>query len=803
MSILDDLSYAWRSIARMRLLAIVVVSSLAIGIGANTVVFSWVEAIVLRPLPGVADSGAYFFVEPRAETGSYPGVSWPEYQDVRQRVRSIPDPIAFRMTPLNVGDPPRAERTFALLVSGNYFAALGLHASKGRLLDASDAARPGAEAVVVVSDGFWRTHLGADARAIGRTLRANGLPLTIVGVAPPRFQGTTLGLDFALFVPATLAPTLLAGSRELTDRSLRGYAILGTLARGATAAAAQTEVDLALRDLAATYPDTDRGLRGEVLPFWQAPRGPQHLFGTAVIAFQALMLFLLVAVCSNVANLMLARAASRYREMGVRLSLGASPFRIVRLMLVEATLLGLAGAAIGAALAAWASEAVRDVPITNAFPIRFQSAVDGLGLAFAAGLGLACAVGFGLAPALHLARIDPHTALHKGLRSAGRSRLRQALMGVEVAFATIVLLAAALFVRSFTDAREIDPGFRREGVLLSAYDLTGRGLGDEEARTLATRVLAGLAAVPQIEAAAIATQVPLDIHGLPLRGFTLEGRAKSDAAPDQALSNVVTPGYFKTMGIAMIAGSDFAPLDDRRQPPQAIVNDAFVQRFVGEGAVLGRRIGNRGRSYTIVGVVNTSVSESFGEAPAPVIYFSYRDRPSIAGEIHVRTTPGAEALVAPVVERVVHAIDPTIPIYDVRTLTDHVEKNLFLRRIPARMFLVLGPVLLLIATIGIYGVVAYSVAQRLAELGVRLALGATGTRVVAELVTDTMRPVIGGTAFGWAAVLLVALHLVRNGLSLSVFGGVPAMIVVVAAVACWLPARRAARVDPVSALRAD
>jgi predicted permease len=798
-----DLVYAWRSILRMPLLALVVIGSLAVGIGANTAVFSWVEAIVLKPLPGVPGSGSYVFVEPRTDAGAYPGMSWPEYDELRTRMRTIPQLIAFRMVPFNLGDPARSERAFALLVSGNYFSALGLKPAVGRLVEPGDARQPDAEPVVVVSHEYWRSHLGGDPRAVGRTLRVNGVPLTVVGVAPERFQGTHLALNFSLFVPATMARTLLAGSQELTDRSLRGYSAMGTLTTDATGATAQAEVERVMRDLAARFPDTNRNVTGEVLPFWRAPRGPQRMFAAGVIGFQVVMLLLLLAVCGNVANLTLARASSRYREIGVRLSLGATRTRIVRLLLTEAAILGTLGAIGGTAIAVWATDAVRDVPITDAFPIRFQTSIDGLGLAFAAVLGFACSVVFGIAPAVQLARIDPQAALHRGARQAGRSRLRHVLMATEVAIATVVLIAAALFVRGFAETRDIDPGFTREGVLLAAYDVSGRNLSDPDARAVANRLLHELNAVPQIEAAAIAVSVPLDIHGLPVRGFSLEGRVKSDATPDQASSNTVTPGYFRVMGIPMIAGTDFASLDDQQQPPQAIVNDAFVRRFIGEGAVLGRRITSRGRQYTIVAVVRTSISDSFSEPPTPAMYFSYRDRPAVIGELHVRTAAGTERLVAPAVDRAVRAVDPTIPVYDVRTLADHIDKNLFLRRIPARMFVVLGPVLLLVAAIGIYGVVAYTVSQRVSEIGVRMALGASVNRVVAGLVADSVRVIAVGGSIGWTLAFLVAIHLVRNGVSASVFVGVPAAILVVATVACWLPARRAATIDPVVALRGD
>jgi hypothetical protein len=297
--------------------------------------------------------------------------------------------------------------------------------------------------------------------------------------------------------------------------------------------------------------------------------------------------------------------------------------------------------------------------------------------------------------------------------------------------------------------------------------------------------------------------VPLDIHGLPMRSFSLEGRARSEATPDVALTNTVTPGYFKTMGIPMRAGTDFADLGDAQAPAQAIVNEEFIRRFLGDAEPLGRNLRSRNTTYVIAGVVRNSLNESFGESPPPVIYLSYRDRPSARGEIHVRTRAGAESLLAPQVERSVRDLDPALPVYDVRTLSEHVEKNLFLRRIPARMFVVLGPLLLALAAIGIYAVVAYSVSQRTTEIGVRLALGASAERVVTQILRETLRVVIAGATVGWAIALVIDLHLVRGPIYLSVFVGVPALLLLVAAIACWVPARRAATVDPMVALRQE
>jgi len=798
---LRDLSHAWRAIARMPLLAAVVVVSLGVGIGVNTAVFSWVQLVLLRPLPGVVDAGSFHLVEPRADTGSYPGVSWREYADLRERLRSFVNLLAFRMVPLNVGETGRVQRTFGLLVSGNYFSALGLQPALGRLISPDEVTRPGGEPVVVISHDFWRTHFAGAPGVIGQSVRVNDRLLAIVGVTPERFQGTVLGLNFDMWVPATLAPALLSGSRELDDRSLRGYSVLGRLQPRASREQAQAELDQTMRDLERAYPQTNTKVRAEVLPFWQAPRGPQRMLAGALMTLQGIMLLLLLAVCGNTANLMLARASARQREMGVRLALGASRWRVASLLLTENLVLALAGAALGAAIAAWATDAMRAVPIIGAVPIKFQTSLDAGSLVFAVALGAACGLIFGIAPALQLARVDPQAALRAGARTAGRSGMRNALMGIEVGLALVVLLAAAMFLRSFTETRETDPGFRREGVLLAAYDFTGRNVDAPFAREFTRRLLERLRALPSVDSAAVAASVPLDIHGLPLRSFTLEGRAATGAAPDQALTNTVTPDYFRTMGIPLVKGSDFADLTDRATPPQAVVNEEFVRRFLDGAEPLGRRLESRATKYAIAGVVRNSLSESFGEAATPVIYLSYRDRPVARGEMHLRTRAGAESLLAPEVERIVRDLDPALPVYDVRTLTEHVEKNLFLRRIPARMFVVLGPALLLLAAIGIYAVVAYTVSHRTTEIGVRLALGATARQVVRQIVGESFRVVSAGALVGWAIALVINLHLLRGPIYLSVFVGVPMVLLLVALLACWLPAQRTTKVDPVVALR--
>jgi predicted permease len=803
-----DVQHALRMVARNPVVSAVIVLSLGIGIGVNTVVFSWLQATVVHPLPAVAASGHLYLVEPRSDPDSYPGMSWLEYRDLHDRLTSFEHLIASRMVPLYLGEPGRIERAYGQLVSGNFFSALALQPAAGRLFRAQDAERPGGEPVAVISYSTWQSHYAGSANAIGQVIRVNGQEVTVIGVAPRRFQGTVLGLNFDLWLPATMAPVLLEGSQELQNRGSRGYAAMGLLHAGVSESVAQSDLDRVMAQLAKEFPDTNRNLRAELLTFWNAPRGPQRLFAAALAVLQGLMLLLLLAVCGNTANLVLARASARQREIGIRLALGATPWRAARLMLSENVVLALAGGIVGFAIASWWTPTLISLPLSG-LPIRFQTEVDAGALAFAILLGIACGILSGAAPAVQVSRLSPHVAFRAGARASGRSRLRNVLMAIQVALALVVLIVAGLFLRSFADTRTIDPGFRREGVLLAAYDLNGRPMaGDRNlaARNFASRLLSGLSAVPSIESAAISSAVPLDIHGLPSRSFVLEGHARTDGTLDEALTNTVTPGYLSLMKIPITAGVDFARLDDLSAPAQAIVNEAFARQYFNQESefALGHRLQSRGTTYVIVGVARNSLYNAFGEPPTPIIYVSYRDRPLLTGEVHIRMRSGSEASGAPEVRRVVRGIDPDLPVFNVRTLTDHVETNLVFRRVPARLFAVLGPVLLALAALGIYAVVSYAVSLRGREVAVRMALGATAQRVLIEFVAENLGVVFLGALAGWLLTFIVALDVIgADTIDVGVFGGVPLLLLLVAGISCWVPARRATRVEPMVVLREE
>ncbi|MGQ0733314.1 MAG: ADOP family duplicated permease [Acidobacteriota bacterium] len=814
----NDVRDARRALRRSPILTAVIVLSLGAGIGVNTIVFSWIEALVLRPIPGVSDASSRYLVETRTDSGVRPGLSWLDYDALVRGTSALDDLMAFRMAPFNVGDSSRTERTYGLLVSGNYFSSLSLEPAAGRFIRPDDVSRAGGESVAVISYDYWRTRFGAAGSAIGQSVRVNDTTLTIVGVTPDGFQGTVLGLQFDLWVPATLAPVLFAGSRELDDRGARGYYVMGRAAQRTDVARAQGEVSRLFAELGEAYPATNGGLRGEVLQFWRASRGPQGLILQGLGVLQGVMFLLLLAVCGNTANMLVAKATVRQREIGVRLAVGAGWWRISRQLFVEHFILAAMATVVGAVIAWWGTNALRAMPLlTTQFPVRFQTDLNATGLLFAGVLGVLSALVFGAAPLLHLTRVQPQAVLHVSATALLRRRTRTTLMAAQVALAIAVLITAALFLQSFRQSEHANLGFRPAGVLLAAYDLTGRTVDNDGARLFAARLLDEMAAKPEVDGVAIAASMPLDIHGLPARSFEYEGYVRPAAAPTRVLSNIVTPGYFRTMGIPLVAGEDFAALRDTSRPPQAVVNEAFVRRYSLDGnaeegsnrgqglapTALGRRLEVSGQTYQVVGVAADSLYESFTESPTPHVYLSYRDRPVRQGEIHVRSRLSDEAVLAPLIARAVRVVDPALPVYNVRTLSEHVDMNLSLRRIPARMFMVLGPLMLCLAAIGVYAVVAHGVSQRTSEIGVRLALGATRRGVVAEVVREHLRVIAVGMLIGWLPVAFAYTHLFRGGLDGLTFVGVPVLLLLIAALACWIPARRAGRIEPLAALRAE
>jgi predicted permease len=812
--VLADLRFAFRQLAKAPVLSLVIILSLAAGIGANTVVFSWIEAVFLDPLPGVAHGARFLTIQPRDRSGTYLSSSWLDYRDIREQQTTFREIAAVRFRALNLGGADgQDERLWAELVSDNYFALLGLRPALGRFFTPEESTRPGAGPVAMISYAFWQTRFGGSPAVLGKTVRLNDVVFTIVGVAPEKFKGSIVGLGFDLWLPFTMVREIVPTAKDLTGRGNRPLLLLADLKPGVTPRQAGADLEAIFQRLARTYPDTNAGVSCELTPLWRSPQGAQRMMIGALGTLQVLVSLVLLVVCANTANLLLARATIRQKEIGIRLAIGAGRGRILRQLLTESVVLALLGAAGGVLLSLWGIDALYHVPVPRNLPIKMTAHLDGTGLAFSVLVGAACGLVFGLAPALQLARGDVAAALKAGGRgsgAAGHHRLRDLLVVIEVALALVVLVLAGLFLKSFGNTRTVDPGFQPNGVLLANFDLAAKGYTKDSARAFVRELLSRLRAEPGVEAAAISNFVPLDLRGMSSDRLEVDGRPRESDRPGRTFYGNVDPGYFQTLGIPLVAGVGFTGLDQDRtaKAPEVIINQELARRYWPGLSPLGHKLTLDGESYEVVGVVRDGKYATLSETQSPMAYFSIRDRFSFSNlTLHVRAKGDPVALVPPV-RRVFHELNPALPIRDVRTMVQHIDDNLVMLRVPARLLSVLGPLALLLAAIGIYSVLSYSVAQRTHEIGVRLTLGATPRNVVAMIVGQGLRVVAGGLAAGLVAAFVCSLHLstvlvkVPAGDPL-VFLSIPVLLLGVAVLATWLPARRAARVDPIIALRAE
>ena len=805
---IQDLRYAVRQLAKSPGFTAVVILSLALGIGANTATLSWLNGAFFHPLHGVAVE--VFALEARTRAGSYPGSSWQEYRDLQERLTAFSGVLAQRPRMLYLGDSERGERVWSEYVSANFFTVLGIRPALGRFFLPAEVAQPGGAPVAVISHTLWQNQFGGTPAVLGRPLQLNSRVLTIVGVAPAEFQGGFVALSFDVWVPLTLASELTPANRDLIKRDARNFTLLATLRPDASRAQAQGELAAAARALAADYPDTNADLGFELLPMWRSPRGGALIAGS-VGTLQLFAALVLAVVCVNTANLLLARASVRQREIGIRLAVGAGAGRIVRQLLTESVVLALAGAGAGMVFALWGTDALRHLPLPSSLPVRLSSTLDTQSLLFAAGLGVACGLVFGLAPALQLARADVQQALRGGRSTVGgRSRLRDALVATEIAAALVVLVLAGLFLKSFHNAQTLNPGYAVDRVLLANVDLAGRGYTENDRTRVFIRDLqARLQALPGVESAALANTVPLDIKGMPWeQAVTFDGARVSPEDAPRILYWRTTPGYLATMGIPLLAGTDLVPFDTTRTSLDAVINREMARRFWPGISPLGHRFQLENTEYEVVGVAGDSKYDSLTETPQPAAWLTMRDSMLSTANLHLRVRRGDPLALLPALRAAVQEMDPTLTVFEARSFAQHIDNNLSTQRMSARMLAVLGPLALVLAGIGVYAVLAYTLAQRTQEIGVRLALGATPDNVVGLIVGQSLKVVAVGLAAGLVVAFVLSCFLspilVRVPVGdPAIFAGITALLTAVAAFACWLPARRAARVDPLEALRAE
>ncbi len=795
---------ALRSLTRAPILTVVIVLSLAVGIGANTVVFSWLKSAIVNPLPGVTTPA--LLLETKDDTGNYVSTSWLEYRDLCELTPSFAAIAAQRPRSFYLGDTERESRAFGEYVSANFFAVLGVKPVLGRFFLPEEATRPGSSPVVVLSYDFWQSRFKSDRTILGQTLKLNNRPLTIIGVAPYGFRGGMNNMAFDVFVPLTMATELQPATKELTSRTSRPYVMLALLKPGVTRGQAQGELDAAARHLLKTYPETNKGLAYRLLPPWRSPRGGE----TVVMSLTTLQVFatlILVVVCANTANLLLARATVRQREIGVRLALGAGPGRIIAQLLGESVLLALLGAAGGLLVALWSVDALAQMPLPGNLPLRIAPELDWASLVFASGLGTVCGLAFGLAPALQLARADVLQSLRGGRGAlGGRSRLRDLLVGLEVAVALVVLVLAGLFLKSFRNSQTANPGFDPSHVMLANLDLGGRGYTRKTAATLLNETIIRLGQLPGVESVAASDFVPLDIRGVSTGVIDITGQEFDPSR--KILYYNITPEYFAALGIPLVSGSTLSPLDRTDLPTDAVINEEMARRYWPKGNAVGQRFEVDTTHYVVAGIARDIKLEKLSETPKPAAWLTARSSSFLIPTLYVRVSSGDPRSILPAIRATVHQLDPELTVLDARSFAQHLDNNLFIQRVPAQMLAVLGPLALALAAIGLYAVLSYAVAQRTAEIGVRLTLGATPYSVVGLMMWQSLKIVLIASVVGWAAALGLGWWLRRIFVGVPfgdplIYAGVPALLLAVAALATWLPARRAARVDPMIALRTE
>lgn len=803
----QDVRFGVRMIVKNPGFSLVVVGVLTLGIGGNAVVFSVFKGLALEPLPGVRDSGSLAVVVSRGNGGRVMSVSYPDYKYFRDHNESFTDLVASNMLQFSLGLGANGERVGGEMVSGNYFQALGVHAQLGRTLLPSDDVTPGKHPLVVISDGLWRRSFGADPAIIGRIVQVNARPYTVVGVLEPAFQGCVVSLVVDLFVPMAMQAELTPPNR-LDNRGMRMLIVFGHLRPGVTLAQASARLDVQSAQLDANEPVANMTYRSRAIPIWQSPFGAQTYLLPVVALLGGMGVLLLLVVCANVANLVMVRGAGRRGEVAVRIALGASRARILRLLFVENLVLAVPGALLGVALA-WVLLPFLASGAAAAAPLRvsLNASTDLPVVAFSLALACASALVFGFVPALRTSRVELSTVMKdESARGAVRGRLRSALVVAQVAVSLVLLVGAGLVMRSFSAARLADGGFDAHNVSSVGIDLQPSGYDGTSGRTFITKLFDAIGAAPDVESVSLSAYQPLQLVDSSVRRVLIEDyepRADEDIS---FLYNIVSPGYFHTLRIPLVAGREFDRRDDEQATPVAIVNDTLARRMwrTPEGAI-GKRLKSGAGWMTIVGVASDIKYARLTETPRPYFYMPFLQAYTSSVSLHVRTA-SASTDVLDLVRRQLHAADPNLPILSSKMLAEQTRLALSPYEMAAGTLVMFGVMTMLLSALGIYGLVAYTVQQSTQEIGVRIAIGASRTDVIRQFLGRGLLLAGLGTVFGLVLALAVTRLLTAALYGVSAmdtvsFAGATAIVATIALAASFVPAWRASRMDPISALR--
>jgi macrolide transport system ATP-binding/permease protein len=808
---MQDLRFGLRMLRRNPGFTVLVILCLTLAIGSNAAVFSWVEGILLRPYPLVSHQERLV-----ALTGTVRGerdqTSWPDLLDVQRSCSLCETLFLSNITGATLSIGERAEVVRGSIVSANYFDAIGVRPIMGRGFEPGEDTGRNAHPVVVISYHLWQTHFEGDPRIIGKTQRFENVVLTIIGVAPQGFYGTFVGRAMEFWVPASMIEALYGAGTKLEDRGARWCEAYVRLKPGVTRNQAQQEISAIAARLAAEYPATNRGRGIKVWPLWETPfNHAGHVLPVFEIMVVVVM-FVLLIVCANIGNLLLVRSFARRHEMTLRLALGAGRGRLLKQLVTEGLLLSACGAAGGMLVAYWCRHALVLLYSISGENMYMSGQIDGSVLGLSAGICLVVTLAVGLVPAFqtrHLALADTlKTEASAVMGARGRAWFRSTLVVLQVTLSFLLLVGATLLMQSLRKMRTSSPGFSSTRVFDTSVPLTTAGYDAQRAKTFQDELIERVRALPGVEAAAYARAVPLSYQSfsstpIAVDGYELQPNGQS---PDE-LYNEVSPGYFATMGIPLIAGREFTRADDENSARVAIVNQTMVARYWRGQNPIGQRLQVKGNWARVVGLVKDSKYYTMDEAPRAFFYVPLGQYFAIEPDIHIRTAQPVQAIQAALI-REVRALDPNLALYEMITLQELANRTTSEQVVAVALVAPFGGLALLLASIGLYGVMSCTVSQSTRELGLRMALGAGTSNVLRLVLSRGLLLTSTGMIIGIALALILTRLLGNLLYQVSprdplAFAASFAVMALASAAACFLPARRATRTDPMRALRAE
>lgn len=808
----QDVRYSMRLLGRSPGFTAVALISLALGIGANTTIFSWINSTLLNPIPGVAKAGELVAISLGKNVQAPFPLTYPDFAHLRDQTRSFSGLAGFSMTnTMNLTGAGKPERIWGTLASANYFDVLGVRPILGRGFLPEEDLTPGGAPVVVISYRLWQTHFRGGDSILGQTISVNQRTFTIVGVAPPPFQGTQTGLRTDLFVPVMMAQQLLPNGDLIHDYHFFWLPALGRLKPGIPLEQAQQELTVLMQPMAQQYPEEHKGHETVTLsPLWRGPYGANAFFSTLLPMLMAISGVVLLLTCANVANLLLVRAVARRREIAIRLSMGASRWRLLRQLLIESLILSLAGGGIALLVTSWTSGSLMSFVPPMDLPINLAVNTDRTVMLATLVISVLTSVIFGILPALRASSIQPAAVLKEETKTSaggpGKARLASVLVVAQISLSLLLLICAGLFIRSFVSAQQFNPGFNSEHVLLTSYDLFPAGYTEATGIQFHRQLLARVSMLPGVQDVTLGSRVPLGFGG----GSTSvkpEGYAWQPHESMEVPEIMVGPDYLHTMQIPLVAGRDLTVQDTETSQPVALVNQSFADRYWPKQNPLGKHIVTdiSDKTFLVVGITkNTSVA-NLNADPGALLYLPLYQLYRPAMTIHVRVA-GDPSMFAGAMEKTVHELNADLPLYDVTTLKSTIRLATLGTRIAGTFVGAFGLLALVLAAVGVYGVISYTTRQRTQELAIRLALGAEQRQVFRLVLGQGLRLALTGIFIGLVISVLLTRFLKNllfgvTSTDVLTFSTVSVLLCFVALVACFVPAWRATQVDPMTALR--